>query len=107
MVWLSGPSSQPRAKQQPPKKMPFGLSLGLRGFVAAALLLGANAVCGQTNKQSQSFDLEEHWHRPLAEQGEAPAQWAPVERSIAPSDCGQCHGDALAQWQTSRHAHAF
>jgi hypothetical protein len=24
-----------------------------------------------------------------------------------PADCGQCHAEVYAQWQTSRHAHAF
>lgn len=47
------------------------------------------------------------WRQPLASQGEAPRKWAPVERSLAPEDCGACHTDQLKEWRTSLHAKAF
>jgi hypothetical protein len=71
----------------------------------AVLLVGA-IVYAQTDSE-QKFDLEAYWRQPLAEQGEPPARWTPLERSLEPADCGRCHADVLAQWQTSRHAHAF
>src|SRR6266545_5543931 len=49
----------------------------------------------------------DHWQMPLAPQGEAPRAWTPRERSLRPEDCGVCHADKLAQWQTSLHAKAF
>ena len=36
-----------------------------------------------------------------------PAQWSDIEKSLAPKDCGACHADQLAQWQTSRHAQSM
>jgi hypothetical protein len=47
------------------------------------------------------------WRQPLALQGEAPRQWAPIERSLQPDDCGACHSDQLKAWRTSLHAKAF
>ena len=68
-------------------------------------------VCGATvHAQSggeRALDLDAFWHQPLASQRKPPAQWSPVEGSLAPADCGQCHAEIHAQWQTSRHAHAF
>ncbi len=49
----------------------------------------------------------DHWQRPLAPQGDAPAEWTPRERSLKPEDCGVCHADKLAQWRTSLHSKAF
>lgn len=56
---------------------------------------------------TKSFDGGRYWHQPLATQGEPPKGWSKIEQSLAPADCGQCHAEQLAQWQTSRHAHAF
>lgn len=49
----------------------------------------------------------DHWQRPLAPQGDAPAKWTARERSLKPEDCGVCHADKLAQWRTSLHSKAF
>lgn len=53
------------------------------------------------------LEVSDYWRVPLASQGEPPKDWTPLEQSLAPKDCGQCHADKLAEWQTSRHAHAF
>jgi hypothetical protein len=74
--------------------------------LAIALVLGAAAVCAQTRTES-GFGLDDYWRQPLAEQGKAPAHWPPLEQSLQPADCGQCHADIFAQWRTSRHARAF
>jgi hypothetical protein len=52
-------------------------------------------------------DVGDYWRQPLAPQGEPPSAWSKIEQSLSPSDCGQCHAEQFAQWQTSRHAHAF
>jgi hypothetical protein len=86
--------------------MPYHRSYTANWLLAVPLLLVAAAGYAQTRAE-QTFDLDAFWRRPLAAQGDAPAQWSPLERSLMPADCGQCHADVLAQWQSSRHAHAF
>jgi hypothetical protein len=81
------------------------LSSATKWSLPIAVLLGGAIVYAQTGNEKK-FDLDAYWRQPLAEQGEPPAQWTPLERSLEPADCGQCHADVLAQWQTSRHAHA-
>lgn len=49
----------------------------------------------------------EYWNSPLAAQRAAPSHWTPVERSLRPQDCGSCHADKFAEWQTSLHSKAF
>jgi Zn-finger protein len=51
--------------------------------------------------------LDRHWTRPLAAQGQAPAQFSPLEASLLPADCGSCHPEQYRDWQTSLHAHAM
>jgi hypothetical protein len=51
--------------------------------------------------------LARHWARPIPPQGEAPAGWSPVERSLAPVACGSCHPTQYADWKESLHARAF
>lgn len=51
--------------------------------------------------------LAAHWQLPVPAQGIAPAQWSPLERSLAPQDCGACHPVQFEQWRTSLHAGAY
>jgi hypothetical protein len=51
----------------------------------------------------QAF-IDRHWQRPLPPQGDPPARFPAVERSLAPADCGTCHPVQLADWRTSLHA---
>jgi hypothetical protein len=57
--------------------------------------------------QTLSFEPDTYWPPRLAPQGAPPEHWSEIEKSLAPSACGQCHADQFAQWQTSRHAHAM
>ncbi len=50
---------------------------------------------------------EEYWSRPLKPQGKPPLAWSALEASLAPSSCGVCHPDKLAEWSGSRHAKAM
>lgn len=54
----------------------------------------------------QSF-LDRHWQRPLAPQGSAPDAFSPLEASLDPAACGQCHPQQFADWQTSLHSKAM
>jgi len=75
----------------------------------AALVLSATVARGEMARPKgptaaeQDF-IERHWRRPIPPQGEAPARFAPVERSLAPAACGTCHPLQWADWQTSLHA---
>lgn len=64
------------------------------------------AVAGGVSVVAQQLPPD-FWRQPLALQGEAPRQWAPIERSLRPEDCGACHEDQLEAWRTSLHAKAF
>lgn len=48
--------------------------------------------------------LDAHWQRPLAPQGQPPADFSAREASLAPSSCGTCHQTQWRDWQTSLHA---
>lgn len=50
--------------------------------------------------------LANHWTDPLPPQGEPPAGFSPVEASLAPEACGQCHVQQFGDWQNSMHSHA-
>jgi hypothetical protein len=51
--------------------------------------------------------LQQHWPAVLPAQGEPPADFTPLEASLDPQSCGQCHAAQFAQWQTSLHAHTM
>jgi hypothetical protein len=58
-------------------------------------------------KAAEEAFLERHWRMPLAPQGDPPATFAPIERSLAPADCGACHPSQYADWQGSIHARSM
>lgn len=66
----------------------------------------ASAPVADSPSATTAF-LERHWTRPLAAQGEAPPDFGPLEASLAPADCGNCHPDQYRDWQTALHAHAM
>ena len=51
--------------------------------------------------------LEAHWQLPLALQGEPPAGFSELDRSLDPAVCGACHPEQYAAWRTSLHAAAY
>ena len=61
---------------------------------------------GSITAAEEAF-LERHWRMPLAPQGDPPAAFAPIERSLAPADCGTCHPSQYADWQGSIHARSM
>jgi hypothetical protein len=71
-----------------------------------APIVGASAVAVAQNSNG-GIDASSYWHQPLAAQGKPPKNWTKLEQSLAPADCGQCHAEQFAQWQTSRHARSF
>jgi len=78
----------------------------MRPLLALAVLSAAIALAIGA-QPPPSFDAENFWPPSLGSQGVPPEHWSDIEKSLAPSACGQCHSDQLAQWQTSRHAQAM
>lgn len=62
---------------------------------------------GESQGDATAIFLDRHWARPLAAQGPAPKQFSPLEASLLPADCGNCHPDQYRDWQASLHAHAM
>ena len=87
---------------------PFGrLVSQARLMIVVPIASASVGVVVMAADLTKSFDAGRYWHQPLAAQGEPPKSWTKVEQSLAPADCGQCHAEQFAQWQTSRHAHSF
>lgn len=61
---------------------------------------------GPISPAEEAF-LERHWRMPIAPQGDPPASFAPIERSLAPADCGACHPAQYADWRDSIHARSM
>ena len=81
-----------------------GLVLALSPGGRAAPSSGAGP--GSISPAEQQF-LERHWRMPIAPQGLAPASFAPLERSLAPRDCGACHAVQYEDWRGSIHARSM
>jgi hypothetical protein len=82
--------------------------LALAGLVLA-LLPGGRIARGDGRPISPAEEefLERHWRMPIPPQGEAPASFTPLERSLAPRDCGACHPDQYEDWRQSIHARSM
>lgn len=72
---------------------------------ALAVLLASLACCSrEPAPEARERFLARHWAEPLAAQGQPPAAFTPLEASLAPQACGQCHAAQWQQWQGSLHA---
>jgi len=67
---------------------------------------GGSAGRGPITDPEEAF-LERHWRMPLAPQGEPPASFTAVERSLQPADCGTCHPVQYEDWRGSIHARSM
>ncbi|MDQ6964771.1 MAG: multiheme c-type cytochrome [Mariprofundales bacterium] len=58
---------------------------------------------------AQSADdwLSGHWDHPQATTAISPDHWSPLEKSMHPEACAQCHQQQFDSWRLSRHARAF
>jgi hypothetical protein len=71
------------------------------------LLLGLLSGCGEKPAPTVEAFLSKHWTEPMPPQGAPPATFSPLEASLSPEACGQCHTEQLAAWQTSLHSKAM
>lgn len=76
-------------------------------LLLAFFILSAGIAFAIGAQTPSSFEPDTYWPPLLAPQGVPPERWSEIEKSLAPSACGQCHADQFVQWQTSRHAHAM
>ncbi len=67
---------------------------------ALALLSG----CGEKPETAIEAFLQRHWAEPMSPQGTPPAAFSPMEASLNPQACGQCHAEQYADWRTSLHS---
>ncbi len=51
--------------------------------------------------------LKQHWANPLPAQGTPPSAFSPLEGSLGPDACGQCHAEQYRDWNTSLHSQAI
>lgn len=78
-----------------------------RAWLGGLLVAAASVVSGALALGEESRLSADYWRLPLPVQGEAPAHWPEIERTLAPEACGACHADQFADWRTSLHAKAF
>lgn len=77
--------------------------IGLLAF-SAVLLTGCDGDA-PTPPPAQDF-LARHWVDPLPPQGMPPKSFSPLEASLSPSACGECHAEQYQDWRTSLHSRA-
>ena len=90
------------------------LAFGLVGCADGAdepqlpeLPVASPVVETRTFREFEDFLSGGYWDRPIPAQGPAPEQWSSLEASLSPEQCGTCHVDQYADWQTTIHAHAY
>lgn len=76
------------------------------------LVFSTFQTLAQTNKPSLTQHelkfLEHHWGKnPIPLQGLPPANYSPLEASLFPESCGQCHPQQYQDWKTSIHSQAM
>lgn len=76
----------------------------MRWRIVASALLTALAATVAGAQLPSSLDDASYWPQSLAPQGNAPAHWSDLEKSLAPESCGQCHATQFDEWRSSRHS---
>lgn len=71
-----------------------------------SVLLLAGCSRPSTPEDIDTF-LAQHWHDPIAAQGEPPKQFSAAEASLDPEACGACHIEQHRQWRTALHSHTM
>jgi hypothetical protein len=85
-----------------------------RAIFRAALLLVLSSVATargdgtpQPRPRVDRAFLARHWKIPIAPQGQAPARWSALERSLVPESCGTCHPLQFGDWKSGIHARSM
>lgn len=78
----------------------------------ASPMAGASAIQGGPAADTRTFSTPDefadgYWVRPVPPQGPVPEGFTPLDSSLRPVDCGVCHPDQYADWQTTLHSDAY
>lgn len=94
-----------RGRQPVPWKLLAAPLLIAVGGVALMVYLAMDVdeLAGRADPAAEQWAVR-HWRTPIPPQGEAPADYVPRARSLAPKDCGACHPQQYADWQESLHS---
>ncbi|MFQ5984650.1 MAG: multiheme c-type cytochrome [Alphaproteobacteria bacterium] len=92
------------------RKLTWDLGLAFSGVLA--LVLAVWPAVGRLGPTAGIAAAEEampadYWTVAVPFQGQAPAHWSDLEKSLAPESCADCHEDQYADWRTSLHAGSF
>ncbi|WP_028006798.1 multiheme c-type cytochrome [Solimonas flava] len=82
------------------------LRIAAAGLAAAAVAVAAWYGFGRDTDATSAF-LAQHWQRPLPAQGDPPAAYSALERSLDPAACGSCHVQQHEDWRRSLHSRAM
>ncbi len=66
--------------------------------------LAVTPGCGDKPEPAVETFLQHHWADPLPPQGSPPTTFSPLEASLNPQACGQCHAEQYAAWRTTLHS---
>ncbi len=61
---------------------------------------------GRVFREMDDF-LSGYWQRPIPLQGSPPDTFSPLDSSLDPATCGNCHPQQYADWQTTLHSGAY
>lgn len=75
-------------------------------MVVACAAVGTANAAGSEDDRAEGVPSD-YWTLPVPTQGEAPANWSELERTLTPDACATCHEERHAEWRTSLHAKAF
>src|SRR5207248_2936604 len=93
-----------------PSRLMSWTGSALLAVIVIVLLISAHpSALGEARRPirltaSERAFIEQHWRRPIPPQGEPPARFSSLERSLQPADCGACHPAQFADWATSLHS---
>ena len=83
------------------------VATGVAVIAFAVLLSAGRAQVPSATGANAASVPGDYWRLPLQPQGEAPAHWSDIERSLAPESCAECHEEKYQEWRTSVHAAAL
>ncbi len=96
--------------------MPGKAKLSRAVVVVTLVLMTGGAAIGKTGLPGHpayrlpaadgpiSRFLARHWVYPLPPEGNPPKGYSPLEASLSPQSCGQCHRQQYDDWRTSLHS---
>ncbi len=87
----------------------IGAVLGLAAALAAGLILAHRAGVFERWSTAPAIEqfLARYWAHPIPPQGMPPVKLLPLEASLSPESCAQCHIAQYRDWRESLHARSI